>query len=44
VTDAQNNRVALASGVSAGDTVLTNTAQGVPAGTPVQVTGVVAQQ
>lgn len=44
VTDAQNGRVALTSGVSAGDTVLTNTAQGVPAGTPVQVTGVVAQQ
>jgi len=44
VTDAQSSRVALAAGVSAGDTVLTNTAQGVPAGTPVQVTGVVAQQ
>lgn len=42
--DAQQNRVALTSGVSAGDTVLTNTAQGVPAGTPVQVTAVTAQQ
>jgi RND family efflux transporter MFP subunit len=42
--DAQQSRVALTAGVSAGDTVLTNTAQGVPAGTPVQVTAVTAQQ
>jgi RND family efflux transporter MFP subunit len=42
--DSQNDRVAIVSGLAAGDTVLASTSQGVPAGTPVQLTGAVAQQ
>jgi RND family efflux transporter MFP subunit len=42
--DTENQRVAITSGISAGDTLLASSSQGVEPGTPVQVSGVVAKQ
>jgi RND family efflux transporter MFP subunit len=43
-TDTESQRVAISAGLSAGDTLLASSSQGVQPGTPVQVTGAVAQQ